>query len=168
MKILDSSVVILFLNDIEGEEYFFMLSEIGETLLIPESVYKEVLDESTKTKMDSLISKNILKKVEKIEYPQKKLIKNRFPTLGNGELNVLTIGKNLQRQEKKFWCVVDEMPGRNAAEKLNLPLTGSIGLIKILKEKKVLNKCKLEMIIENIKKSPFRIDEEILERLLND
>ena len=56
MKILDSSVILLFLHDIGGEECLRMLSTVGKTLLIPDSVYEEVLDE----KRD--FSKNILEK----------------------------------------------------------------------------------------------------------
>jgi predicted nucleic acid-binding protein len=145
-----------------------MLSKTGEILLIPESVYQEVLDEDTKMKIDSLISKNILRKIDGLDLTKKEVIRKRFPTLGNGEINVLAWGKNLQTNGKKFWCVIDEIPGRDATKKLRLPLTGSIGLIKILKEKRVLNKDKLKEIVDEIKESPFRIDEEILGGLIDE
>ena len=166
MKILDSSVVILFLDDIDEEGCLYMLSEIGEILLLPESVYDEVLDEDTKSKMNSLISKGILRKIEGANC-EENILKRRFLTLGNGEINVLACGKNLQKQEK-IWCVIDETHGRNAAEKLGIPLTGSIGLIKILKEKRVLNEDKLKNIVNKIRESPFWIDKEILRGLLNE
>ncbi len=166
MMILDSSAIILFLDDIAEEGCLRMLSEIGEILLLPESVYNEVLDEDTKLKMDSLISKGILRKIEGPN-DEEKILKRRFLTLGNGEINVLACGKNLQKQEK-IWCVIDETLGRSAAEKLGIPLTGSIGLIKILKERGVLNEDKLKDIVNKIRESPFWIDEEILRGLLNE
>lgn len=169
MRILDSSVIILFLNNIEGEKYLSMLSEIGEVLVIPEFVYKEILDESTKSKLDFLISNSVLERAEKLNNEDKKMIENRFlVTLGKGEINVLTWGKTLQKEGKKFWCVIDERIGRDATRKMGLSLTGSIGLIKILKERKILKRDKLKAILEDIKKSPFRIDEKILEDLLNE
>ena len=77
MKILDSSVVILFLDDIDEEGCLYMLSEIGEILLLPESVYDEVLEEDTKSKMNSLISKGILRKI-KGPNNEEKILKRRF------------------------------------------------------------------------------------------
>jgi predicted nucleic acid-binding protein len=168
MKILDSSVIILFLNDIEEEECLHMLSEIGEILLIPESVYEEISDKNTRLKMDSLISRTILRKIEELKSKKEELMRRRFPTLGKGEINVLAWGKSLKSQGEKFWCVIDEIPGRNAAKKVGLPLTGSIGLIKILKGKKILNKDKLKDIVDKIKGSPFWIDEKILGGLLDE
>lgn len=41
MKVLDSSVMLLFLHDIDGKEYLNMLSKAGETLLIPDSVHRK-------------------------------------------------------------------------------------------------------------------------------
>jgi predicted nucleic acid-binding protein len=169
MRILDSSIIILFLNEIEGGDYLSMLSKSDEELVIPESVYKEILDESTKSKLDFLITNGVLKKLEKLNYRDKKIIEDRFLVkLGKGELNVLAWGKKLQREQKNFHCVIDEIVGRDAAEKLGLPLTGSIGLIKVLIEKKVLKRDKIKTIIEEIKKSAFWINEEILEGLLNE
>ena len=168
MKILDSSVIILFLNDIEEEKCLHLLSEIGEILLIPESVYGEVSDEDTRSKVDSLISKSILRKIEDLKNKKEELMRKRFPTLGKGEINVLAWGKSLKSQGEKIWCVIDEIPGRNAAKKVGLPLTGSIGLIKILKEKKIVNKDKLKDIVDKIKGSPFWIDEKILGGLLDE
>ena len=136
MKILDSSVIILFLNDIEEEKCLHLLSEIGEILLIPESVYGEVSDEDTRSKVDSLISKSILRKIEDLKNKKEELMRKRFPTLGKGEINVLAWGKSLKSQGEKIWCVIDEIPGRNAAKKVGLPLTGSIGLIKSSKKRK--------------------------------
>jgi len=168
MKLLDSSVVILFLEDIEGEEYLQKLSEVGENLLVPESVYNEASDNVTRLKINSLISKDVLKKIGGLNSEKEGLIRRRFPTLGCGEINVLAWGENLKTQNLNFWCVIDEIPGRRAAKSMGLPLTGSIGLIKILKEKKKLDKNKLKDIMTKIKESPFWIDEGILGGLLDE
>jgi len=79
IKILDSSVILLFLHDIGGEECLRMLSTVGETLLIPDSVYEEILDENTRLLVESLISKNILKKIG-LDRTKEDLVRNRFPS----------------------------------------------------------------------------------------
>lgn len=173
MKLLDSSVIILFLDDVDGEEYLRQLSEIGEKLIILESVYNEVVnnddpDSTTKSKIETLISRGILGKIEELNGEKGDLIRRRYPTLGAGEINVLTYGENLNYQNINFWCVIDEKLGRRAAKNMGLPLIGSIGLIKILKEKRILNKNKLKDIVDKIKKSPFWIDEKTLGELLDE
>ncbi len=89
MKILDSSVVILFLNDIDGKEYFTLLSCNKESLHIPTSVYDEILDDGQKTNLNALISESILAKMEANDPDDEVWLKKRFPGLGSGEINVL-------------------------------------------------------------------------------
>lgn len=173
MKLLDSSVIILFLDDVDGEEYLRQLSEIGENLIVLDSVYNEVVnneqpDSTIKSKIEALISRGILGKIESLNGEKEDLIRRRYPTLGAGEINVLAYGENLHHQNINFWCVIDEKIGRRTAKNMGLPLTGSIGLIKILKKKKKLNKNKLKDIMAKIKESPFWIDEEILGGLLDE
>jgi predicted nucleic acid-binding protein len=95
-------------------------------------------------------------------------LKRRFPGLGDGEINVLCWGIKLKDLGTQYYCVIDEKLGRKAAQKLELPLTGSIGLIKILKDRKLLIKEQIINIIEDIKASPFRVDEAVLRGLVDE
>jgi predicted nucleic acid-binding protein len=168
MKILDTSVVILFLNDIDGKQYFALLSKNNHYLHIPVSVYDEILDNSQIHEVDSLISQNIISKMVANDPSEEIALKSRFPGLGNGEINVLCCGLKLKNSHSQFFCVIDEKLGRSAAQKLELPLTGSIGLLKILKDNKLLNIEQLKSIVEDIKKSPFRVNEVVLRNLTDE
>ncbi|OPY26818.1 MAG: hypothetical protein A4E28_02291 [Methanocella sp. PtaU1.Bin125] len=168
MKILDTSVVILFLHDIDGKGYFTLLSQNNHHLHIPVSVYDEVLDSSQIHELDTLISRNVIIKLACNDPAEEKALRTRFPGLGNGEINVLCWGLKLKRSGARFFCVIDEKLGRSAATKLDLPVTGSIGLIKILKDDKLLNKEQLTRIVEDIRKSPFRVNEAVLRSLTDE
>lgn len=167
MKIFDNSALILFLEYIEEEKCLHLLSESGEYLVVPESVCKEFGPKDFDGKLDDSIEKSILKKFEGMSKSIEQNIRNRFPTLHDGEINVLAWGTHLKKENKNFWCVLDELDGRKAAKKLDLPIKGSIGLLKILKDKNIINKSQLEIISDKIKDSPFFIKEEILRELLN-
>jgi predicted nucleic acid-binding protein len=168
MKILDTSVIILFLNDIDGKQYFSLLSQNNHYLHIPVSVYDEILDSSQIRELDSLISQNIIAKMACNDPSDEKALKSRFPGLGNGEINVLCWGVKLKESGTRFYCVIDEKLARSAAGKLDLPITGSIGLIKILKDNKLLNNEQLKTIAEDIRKSPFRVNEAVLRSLADE
>jgi predicted nucleic acid-binding protein len=168
MKILDSSVIILFLNDIDGKEYFTLLSQNNCHLHIPTSVYNEILDNGQIIELNSLISQNVITKMVSNDPKEELALKRRFPGLGDGEINVLCWGIKLKDLGTQYYCVIDEKLGRKAAQKLELPLTGSIGLIKILKDRKLLIKEQIINIIEDIKASPFRVDEAVLRGLVDE
>lgn len=168
MKILDSSVIILYLNDIDGKEYFNLLSKNNSHLHIPTSVYDEILDNSQIRELDTLISQNIITKMVCNDSKDEAILKSRFPGLGNGEINVLYWGLKLKDSGTQYHCVIDEKLGRTAAQKLQLPLTGSIGMLKILKDKKLLNAEQLKSIVLDIKKSPFRVNDAVLRSLIDE
>ena len=168
MKILDSSVVILFLNDIGGKEYLALLSRNNVNLHIPDSVYNEIIDDNQVHDLNSLISQKVITKMVGNNPSEEVALKRRFPNLGNGEINVLCWGLKLKDSGTQYYCVIDEKLGRNAATKLQLHLTGSIGLLRILKERKLLSSEQLKIIVEDIKKSPFRVSEEVLRSLVDE
>jgi len=168
MNILDSSVVILFLYDIDAKRYLELLKRDGENFSIPESVYDEILDDNTQTKLDYLIVNGIIQKIYTDEDNNKNQIMRRFPALGNGEINVLVCARHMKETgSANFICVIDESPGRKAAKKLGLPLTGSIGLIKMLKKKQLINKLELQQLVDAIRQSPFFVCEETLREVLS-
>jgi predicted nucleic acid-binding protein len=168
MKILDASPIILFTEYIGKHNCLSLLSYDGNTLLLPESVYKEVLEKDFNLNMDHLISKDVLFKLSDMTSNDEDKLKDRFPSLGNGEINVLAWGKKLQEQKKHIMCVLDDMGAKKAAKNLNLSVIGSIGLIKLLKDKKIINMNEISSIVNKIDESPFYIKNAILRSLLDE
>ena len=168
MKILDSSVLFLFLDDISEVQCFIELSKKGEDLVIPQSVYDEVIDEKNNMIINSLISTDVIKIANNVSNIEEKYLKNRFPNLGKGEINVLAYGKSLHNRGIVYQCILDDKNARKASERLGLTLSGSIGLLNHLKNENILDKEKMAEIVSKIKSSPFRIDDTVLRRLLND
>lgn len=166
MKIFDNSAIILFLEYLDKEKCLHFLSRDGYHLIIPESVCNEFEYKDFDGKLDIIIEEMILKKYEGMSTSIEDSIKNRYPILHDGEINVLSWGTQFKKLNKKFWCILDEKKGRKAAEELGLPVKGSIGLLKLLKDNKTLDNPQMINIVEKIRKSPFHISDEILRSLL--
>lgn len=73
-----------------------------------------------------------------------------------GEASVLA----LAIEKKECLLIIDDNKGRREAKQLDLPFTGTIGILIIGKEKGLIKS--LSEILEKIKKTNFRISESII------
>ena len=89
--------------------------------------------------------------------------KNRHPNLGFGEIETILIGISLLSTKKRNYCVIDDGRARKIAKKYGISLTGTYGLIKRLFQKGILNDFEFKLLLENMKKSKFRINLEELD-----
>jgi predicted nucleic acid-binding protein len=168
MKILDSSPLILFIDRINEEKCLHLLSSNGNIPTIPKSVYNEFKEKDNDNVLDGMVSNRTLDLLEGITTSEEDEIRNLRPGLGNGEVNVLAWALHLQKQGKDICCILDDGEARKFCQELGLPLKGSMGLIKLLKEERLLSKSEIEKIIDKIKESNFRVDEKILRWILSD
>lgn len=167
MKIFDSSPLILFIDKIDEKDSLLILSQEIDELKLPESVYKEFIDKGDSSVLDEFINDGVLDIINGIPVQEETQIKNRWPTLGMGEINVLAWAKRLKNNETNFICVLDDANARKACELMGFQLTGSIGLLKTLKLNGFLSQAQIVEIVEKIKNSDFRVKNHILEDLLN-
>ena len=61
--------------------------------------------------------------------------------------------------------MLDDLKARKIATSLGLSISGSVGLIVILKEKNKYSKYKIDEIIDSIENSNFRISDFVLNKL---
>jgi len=171
MDFLDTSVVILFSDYINHVSCIDHLHSMGNNLNISKIVHDEYYDETT-----LWLNSNILRQYiddEKINIIERDLtdtigkLKRRYPNLHEGELSVIVLGLLCKKYETSYICVIDEKDARKVAKRLNLNLTGSIGLIKLIKDENSWSKSYLESVIIDIKNSPFFVSDEVLEVLRN-
>jgi len=172
MKFLDTSVIILFTDYIPQVCCIDHLHEISNDLKISKNVHNEYYQETT-----LWIDENILKKYidnGKISIVKKDLTNDikklnlRYPNLHEGELSIIALGIICKNLTKEYFCVIDDKNARKIAKNLELELTGSVGLIKLIKNEKNWSSGYLDDVIENIKESPFFVSNDILKELKND
>lgn len=161
MKLLDNSCISLFLLEIPDYNFLTELYEINESLNITNHVKNEFEESGYLEKLEEYLDNEIIN-LEHINYDP--LLKRRYPFLGDGELSIIQWGLNL-KESCSYYCIIDESRARNVAERLNLSVSGSIGLIILLKNKNNYSSDKIDEIIDSIDNSDFRISKNILNKL---
>ena len=161
MKLLDNSCLSLFLYEVPQHDFIKKLVEINESLMITFHVRDEFKLKDDLNRLDEYISNDMIA-VEDIDYNDK--LEKRFPMLGKGELSIIQWGLIL-KDKVSYKCILDDLQARRVALRLGLSISGSIGLIKILKEKNQYSDDEIEDIITDIEKSNFRISRKILNQL---
>lgn len=161
MKLLDNSCISLFILEIPDYNFLMELYEIKESLNITHHVKKEFKKTGYIEKLEEYLDNGIIN-LEHIDYDP--LLKRRYPFLGDGELSIIQWGLNL-KDFCSYYCIIDDLRARKVAKKLNLNLSGSIGLIILLKNKNNYSSDKIDEIIDSIDKSKFSISRNVLNKL---
>lgn len=172
MKLLDTSVIILFADFIFQWECIDHLHNIKENLRTTTEVHGEYYSNSEAWMIEDilkdLINENKLKIIVCDLNDSKREIKHRFPNLHDGELSILSLGKFLKSEDINYYCVLDEKHARKAARNMDLKFTGSIGLLKKIKDSDIWDNSELKDLVEAISGSPFWVSEKVLMELYDE
>lgn len=80
--------------------------------------------------------------------------------LDSGEASIIA----LAYEQPDSLVIIDEIKGRNVARDMGLAFTGTIGLLKLAREKGLVHNMK--SVTDSIRKTDFRISEVLLNSLL--
>ena len=164
MKLMDTSSIILFLERIPEYEFLITFSQTGEIMIITSDVeweyYKKAENINPNYNLDNLLQDNTIL-IDDCEIND--LFKYRYFNLGIGEKSIMSLALEYKKQNKEYYCVLDDNDARKIAKRLGLNLIGSIGLLIKLKEKGLIENP--NELVNKIRESTFRISDEILEEL---
>ena len=71
----------------------------------------------------------------------------------------------LALEKKECLLIIDDQKGRQEAKRLNISFTGTLGIFIVAKEKGLINS--VTEIINEIQKTNFRIDKELIQKVKN-
>jgi predicted nucleic acid-binding protein len=153
--ILDASVIIGFMTEMDDGEYLYALTLAGYSILTTEGVRIEVKKEPGKSRLAKAISEKWIsvRQTAKCEFDH---YKELYPMLDYGEVEVLQCGLELKNQNQPFKCVIDEGAGRKVADKLGLEKTGTEGLLNQLNHLGIIDLPTKEKLLNKLDKSSFR------------
>jgi predicted nucleic acid-binding protein len=92
-------------------------------------------------------------------------LSKRNPWLHDGEISVLCLGLQKERQNARYICIIDER-ARNLRDKLHIRIHGTIGILLWQKDRGELSTDECHDLYKRVKESSFRITEDILVRLI--
>jgi len=133
-------------------ECIFILDNLFDSVLIPKSVQKELF----KKEKGFFSSLKTLKVTEPKDFNLVKVLR-LIVDEGEAEAIVLAMELNLP-------LLIDDRKGRRVAEKLGLKFIGTLGLLKIAKEREIISEVK--PFIQKFLDKGYYLDEKLIKRFL--
>ena len=101
-------------------------------LYVPRSVVSEITKGKTVEILDQKIKDGSIKILEPESQEDIQRLKDRFPYLGNGEIEVILCGMKMKDAGTDCCCVIDDKRARKVAERYDIDCMGTRGLIEDL------------------------------------
>ena len=131
----------------------------GYKIIITDQVHKELKNNK---ETEKIISPELKKGNINISTPIKdqelKKFRARYPMLGVGECSVILTALEMDKNNKKYYAILDDKNARKIANNLGIRMTGTFGLLKTLKEKQMIDELTFEQCKKDMEKSKFRIN----------
>ncbi|MEK6892887.1 MAG: DUF3368 domain-containing protein [Nanoarchaeota archaeon] len=160
--ISNSSPLILFgkLNKLD------LLKKVFGQIEIAKSVYEEVIEKGIAAKkIESFIIKEwvekgfiLVRELNVSEQEKSCFLRRAYPKLDAGEAD--TIALAMQKNERSI--LIDEKAARKIAELYGILPIGTLGVLLLAYQKKIVNESVLKEIIDKLILSDFRVGAEVI------
>ena len=157
MKILDSSLIIAIFDEICKPELIDKIIQLGHSITIPASVHYEIRKDSAFSDIIRLVEQDKIQILTQNTKEEITTFQKKFPGLGLGESDVLLSYQKLQNGNERMYCVLDDKTARRKAAQLNIQFTGLLGLLKLMKERNIIDPDEVNDIGDRLQASKFRI-----------
>lgn len=147
MKVISNSSPLIALSEIEKLN---LLNELFEEVIVPDAVEKEVYGEKPSPKWI------------KVSSVTQRLASHILESgLGPGESEAICLSMEIDADI----LILDDLNARRVAEKLEINITGTLGILLLAKEKNLIKSIK--PLMEELVKGDFRISDELYEDMLD-
>jgi len=133
-----------------------LLRELYDEVLIPEAVYEEFLATERALRQAALQDAPWIKTAP-LSNPQHVRV---YVGLDQGEAEVLA----LVEERSARLVIIDEYKGRRYAQRLGLPLTGTLGLLLVAKEQRLVSN--LSALLAELQDAGLYLDAELIAQVL--
>ncbi len=157
MKILDATTIIAIFHEIDCPDLMDKILELGHDLVIPSHIMKsELLDKSTLKITEKFVKQKKIQILEKNSIKEIREFQKDYPGLGLGECDSMLTYQKLTNGGVDVYCILDDRKARTKASDLDIEFTGLIGLLKLIKDRKIMNSNEIYDVITMLKNSSFR------------
>ena len=154
MKIISDTGPIISLAKIKK---LYLLQHIADEVFIPLMVYKELFGKTGQESREIDNALNDFIKTVNIQDTEDDL-KKIISELDEGEKQAINLAYSYP--DNNVLLLMDDRAGREAAHKLGIPVTGLVGLLIRLKEKKIIQNVGL--LIEELRENNYWLSDEIV------
>ena len=140
-----------------------LLWQIFDKVYIPQTVVNEILSPSGKT-IGKQELKSAIETAKLIPYivKDRELVTKLYGKLHRGELEVIIGAKELNTD----FAIIDEISARKLAKVMSVDTIGTVGILKIAKNKNLITDLKPLLLL--LIKNKFRISEKLIDKILRD
>ncbi|MFA6333345.1 MAG: hypothetical protein WCX22_10355 [Methanoregula sp.] len=163
MKIFDTSSIVCLLREIRFSKALDTCTGRGYQLTTTQQVYDEI-QENPET-FQEFIRYGKFSVIPVNDEPCFEKLSKRCPWLHNGEISVLCLGIQKERQHARYICIIDER-ARTLKDKLHIRIHGTVGMLLWQKDHKELSPGECHDLYKRFRESSFRITEDILVGLI--
>ncbi len=155
LLILDSSVIIAFMTEMDDGDYLKALCSMGFEVTVTRGVIEEVKKEPGKSRLAKAIEDKWID-VQIIPNEEFAFFKKRYPMLDYAEVEVIQKGIELKQLGIECCCIIDEGAGRKIADILGLQKMGTEGLLNRMNHLGVIDAAIKEKLLKKLYQSSFR------------
>ena len=154
--VLDTSVIIAFFTEINDGQFLYALTKKDFEIYVTDGVIAEVNKEPALSRLRQAVHDGWIKSksVEKHIFDN---FKNANPMLDYAEVEVLICCSGFKSCNEEYCCVLDEGAGRKIADSLHLSKTGTLGLLKIMNDTKIIDGECMKKLLNRLEQSTFRL-----------
>ena len=163
MKIFDTSSIVCIFREIEYPKILDVCDDLGYLLSITPQVYEEIT-ENPET-LRCLEAYGGVEIIDDGDTECSERLARRYPWLHKGEISVICAGVAEKRDKKRYYCIIDER-ARNLRDRLQIRVTGTIGLILWERGRLALKGEECHDLYNRFLQSSFHIKKEVLQELL--
>ncbi len=163
MKIFDTSSIICIFREIRFPKALDTCMKQGYRLTTTQQVFDEIKRNPDTFREFAAYGKFSVVPVN--DNPCFNKLSKRYPWLHSGEISVLCLGLQKQREHVRYYCIIDER-ARTLKDKLQIRIHGTVGLLVWQKDCKEISLIECHDLYKRFIESSFRITEDILVGLI--
>ena len=163
MKIFDTSSIICIFREIRFPKVLDTCMKQGYRLTTTQQVFDEIKRNPDTFREFAAYGKFSVVPVN--DEPCFDKLSKRYPWLHSGEISVLCLGLQKQRDHARYICIIDER-ARTLKDMLQIRIHGTVGLLVWQKDCKEISLIECHDLYKRFIESSFRITEDILVGLI--
>lgn len=162
MKLVDSSCLICLFDEINKPFILLDWKRNGHQIIITDQVNDEIKCGDAYKSISPEIKNGNIEVKNLVSQKELDSFRYRYLKLGKGESSIILAAMKYNKEQKKYYAVLDDKDARKVAKELGVNLTGTYGLLLKLKEKSCITEDVCNQCIQQLKESKFRLDVEKL------
>ena len=163
MKIFDTSSIICILREIRFPKALDICTKRGYQISTTHQVYDEITKNPDTFREFTAYGKFTI--IPLNDDPCFQRLSKRYPWLHTGEISVLCLGLQKQRERTRYICIIDER-ARTLKDKLQIRIHGTVGLLLWQKDREEISTGECHELYKSFLESSFWITEEIVKELI--